>query len=499
MEKRFVSIWFRYLLTDWQTLRRPELKNVPFVFTGKDGARLIVKAANPIAIQEGVTAGMPAADAKAIVAGLQLLDERPALTGKLLAAIGEWCIRFTPIVMVDMPDGLLMDVSGCAHLWGGEPPYLKEIVTRLRAAGYDTRIGIASTPGAAWAVARFGKNGPIVPPGKQLEALLPLPTAALRIEPQVQLRLHKMGFWQIGSFIHMDRRMLFRRYGIGLLDRIEQALGFKEEVLTPIQVIPPYQERLPCLEPIRNAAGIEIAIGQLLESLCKRLHSEGKGVRAAKVSCHRVDGQVESIEIGTTSASGNVAHLLGLFRLKISSIAPGLGIELFVLDSKVENATQEQHALWGGGTGVGHAAVNELLDRIAGKIGPGVIHRYLPDAHHWPERSIRKAQSITEQPAMAWRTDIQRPVQLLADPENITVSAPIPDYPPMNFIHKGVLHEISKAEGPERIEQEWWLENGEHRDYYVVEDREGRRYWLFRSGHYGEKARFNWYLHGYFA
>src|SRR5690349_21739837 len=129
MEKRFVSIWFRYLLTDWQTLRRPELKNVPFVFTGKDGARLIVKAANPIAIQEGVTAGMPAADAKAIVAGLQLLDERPALTRKLLAAIGEWCIRFTPIVMVDMPDGLLMDVSGCAHLWGGEPPYLKEIVT----------------------------------------------------------------------------------------------------------------------------------------------------------------------------------------------------------------------------------------------------------------------------------------------------------------------------------------------------------------------------------
>ena len=500
MQKRFITIWFRHLTTDWLTLRRPELKNTAFVFATPQHGRKVITATNAIAEGHGVMAGMPVADAKAMVPDIEVFDEKPERVEKLLRGLGEWCIRYTPLVSVDLPDGLILDISGCAHLWGGERAYLKEIVTRLRSSGYDVRAAIADTIGAAWAITRFGKVTPIIESGAQTAAMLPLPAAALRLEPAVLARLHKLGLRTIGSFIGMQRSALRRRFGEGLLLRLAQAVGQAEEYVQPLQVPEPFQERLPCMEPIRTAPGIEIAIQRLLETLCLRLQQEGKGIRTALLKCYRLDGNIQQVEIGTNRATHHTVHLFKLFQLKIASITPALGIELFVLEAlKVEDVEPSQEALWAKDPGLDDEGVAELLDRISAKVGAGTIHRYLPDEHYWPERSIRTAPTLQEPPATAWRNDRPRPVKLLARPEAVEVTAPIPDYPPLMFRYKGKAHYIRKADGPERIEREWWLDSGEHRDYYNVEDEEGQRYWLFRSGHYSGAETKQWFLHGYFA
>lgn len=499
-EKRFASIWFRHLTTDRHTLRRPTLHDTPFVLAAPLHGRLVVTAANPSAMAQGITARMVVADAKAAIPGLLVMPDPPGLARRLLEALGLWCIRYTPAVAIDPPDGLILDTTGCTHLWGGERAYLKEIVTSLRGRGYDTRVAMADTIGAAWAVARFGQDTLIVGRGEHRDILMPLPPVALRLSPSTVERLDKLGLRTVGNFMGMPRTVLSRRFGECLLQRLRQALGQEDEPIQFLKPIPPYEERLPCLEPIRTAGGIEIALQLLLERLCKRLAGEGKGLRTAILSCYRIDGKTVQVAIGTNRATAHMPHIFRLFTLKVPQIEPALGIEFFLLEAlEVEDAGPMQEALWVGVPGLEGTALAQLLDRLTGKIGACTIHRYLPAEHHWPERSIRLAAPINEKPTSDWHSDKPKPTRLLAKPEPIEVSAPIPDYPPMLFRYRGEVHPIKKADGPERIAREWWMESGEHRDYYYVEDDRGQRYWLFRSGHYGDDRPQQWYIHGFFA
>lgn len=500
MPKRFLSIWFRHLQTDWFTRRQPKLAYIPFILTSPDHGRMVVRAASALAQTQGITVGMAVADARAIVPSLQVLDDDPELTVKALKGLAEWLIRYTPAVSIDLPSGLILDISGCAHLWGGEKQYMASIQQRLIDFGYANRIAIADTIGAAWAIARFGRDATIIETGEQTKALLSLPPAALRLETETVERLEKLGLRQVKNFISIPRPSLRRRFGLQILQRLDQALGQEEEWIDPVLPIEPYQERLPCLEPIVTATGIEIALQRLLTSLCQRLQQEQKGLRMASFKCYRIDGKIQTIDIGTHRPSCNSKHLFKLFQIKIDSIEPALGIELFTLDaSKVEVLSAAQEKLWQDSSSLDNIDLSELLDRIGGKIGANNIHRYLPAEHYWPERSFKQASSINETCPTSWKLDRPRPLQLLARPEMIEVTAPIPDYPPMNFRYKGKLHKIIKADGPERIEQEWWLQQGQHRDYYAVEDDDGHRYWLFRSGHYDSAKSYQWFIHGFFA
>lgn len=495
---RYMAIWFRYLLTDGFALEHPAFKDIAFVMAVPEHGRMVIRAANAKAEADGIGAGMVVADARAIFPSLQVMDAKDGMETELLDTLARWCLRYTPDVAVDLPDGLLLDITGCAHLWGGERAYLKEIVLKLRAMGYDVRAAVADTIGAAWAVAHYGKQAPIILPGKQKEALSALPPAALRLDPVITEKLHKLGLYTIGSFIDMPAASLRRRFGQEILERTGQALGTAMETIQPLRPAAPYEERLPCLEPIRTAAGIGIAIRKLLEALCHRLSREGKGLRNAVLTCHRIDNEVQKVHITTGRASRDTEHLFKLFELKIPTIRPALGIELFLMEATVTEAlTASQEALWHVAAR-DEKAVAELLDKITGKLGPGKAHRYLPVESYEPERSIREAAGLDEQPETPWRTDRPRPVCLLPVPEKIDVTAPVPDYPPMLFRHKNVLHRIVKADSPERIEREWWLQDGMHRDYFSVEDESGARFWLFRLGHFNDE-RSDWYLHGYFA
>jgi protein ImuB len=498
MSRRFMSIWFHRLATDRLTLCQPVLQGTAFVLAAQQRGRMVIHAASAAAQQHGIRAGMVVADAKAVFPSLQVIADDPANNAPLLERLAMACLRYTPIVALDAPDGLVLDISGCAHLWGGEQSYLEAAQQQLHKAGYHTAIAIADTIGTAWAVARYGPPATIIAPGAQLEALLPLPAAALRLEPAIVQRLDKLGLYRVQHFIHMSRSALRRRFGASLLDRVDQALGAALEVIEPVHPVPPYQERLPCLEPVRTAPVIERAIGHLLELLCRRLASEHMGLRAAVLKAYRTDGAVQQLQVQTGRASRSPDHLIRLFALRIVTLEPDLGFEVFVLEATiVEEMNAQQDELWQLHN-KNTSAIAELLDRIKAKIDTATIARFLPAAHHWPERSLQVTASLQQQADVPWQSVLPRPIHLLARPESIEVTVPRPDYPPIMFRYKGQLHTIRKADGPERIAPEWWLEQNTFRDYYCVEDEAGCRYWVFRSGSY-EVEDPVWFMHGFFA
>ncbi len=500
MNKRFVAILFRHLKTDWMIHQQSHLKGVPFVLALPDHGRMRITEVSALAKTKGIHTGMVVADARIILPDVKVIDDAPELANKLLNKLCLWCIRYTPITASTGSDGLILDVTGCAHLWGSEEAYLKEIIDKLKSFGYHIRAAMADTIGTAWAISRYGKIKAIIKAGEQAEAIMNLPPVALRLDIEILERLHKLGLYQIGSFMNMQRSVLRRRFGQQLLLRLDQALGHEEEIIQPVIPIEAYHERLPCLEPIQTKTGIEIALQRLLETLCMRLQKEGKGLRSATFKGYRVDNKIEQLNIITNHPSNSIHHLFKLFELKIETIEPGLGIELFTLEaSKVEDVLSLQETLWTANSSLESKEVAELLDSLQSRFGNDIIHRYLADEHHLPERSIKEAISLKEKPSIAWRTDKLRPIQLLKEPQPIEVTAPIPDYPPMNFRYKGKLHKVLKADACERIESEWWLDGGLHRDYYIVEDEEGKRYWLFRLGHYNEEEKPAWFIHGFFA
>lgn len=499
MSKRFVSIWFPHLKTDWFTLRQPELKNIPFVLRAPFHGRMMITAANICAEQNSIHAGMVLADARAILPDLEVADDIGDLEIRLLKKLATWCIRFTPFTCVDLPDGILLDASGCAHLWGGEINYINDITKKLNDRGYDVNIAMSDTIGLSWGLARYAGGSLVVKSEDHIDCLMNLPPEALRVDESSIERLHKLGLHKVGQFIRIPRKSLRRRFGKEFISQLDKAIGSEIEVIEPIHPPEPFSERLPCMEPIVTAIGIEIALKELLEKLCLRLQQDQKGIRNVILRCFRVDGKTEEVSIATSRPSHHVDHLFKLLSVKLSGIEPALGIELFALDAtKVEEHLPEQSGMWGVSADHVDTQVSELIDRLANRVGMNSFKRYLPSEHYWPERSVRTATNLHEEKTIEWPIDKRRPVHLLAVPEKIEVTAPIPDYPPMLFRLKGKVHQVVKADGPERIEQEWWIQRGQHRDYYCVEDESGCRYWLFRLGHYHDKT-YQWFLHGYFA
>lgn len=493
-------IWFPYFHTDLVAVKDPRVHQHPFVLKEHLHGRMVIRALNLPALRQGLTKGQSIADASAIVPELQVHELDDGFAEKALEKLGRWCIRFSPVVGLAAPDGLIMESSGCAHLWGGEDAYLQGIKTKIESFGFSVRMAMADSIGVAWALAHQSVLQIHIAHGKTPPAFLELSIEGLRLSDNILDQLLILGLKKIRQLYALPLSVLSKRFPSLLRERILQASGETEEYFSPIELPEPYVVRLPCMEPIITRTGVDIALERTMTDLIVLLQNNQLGIRKALFTAFAADGKQYHAEILTNRPSLNREHLLKLFALRLDGIEYSAGIEVFLLTATLTETYQpSQEKMWQGPAGLHHHLIAEWIDQIEMRYGRSVVSRYIPSEHHLPEKAFKESTHLQEEAKTNWHAPARRPIQLIHPPEKIEVTAPIPDYPPMMFRHKGKLHKIITADGPERIEQEWWVGTGKHRDYYIVEDEEGKRYWLFRSGHYDEAKTYTWYLHGYFV
>ncbi len=482
----------------------PMMHTVPLILAEAIGQRQLIAAACPAALALGLVPGMAITQARALVPDLDIRPADPGADGAVLDGLTLHAVRhWTPTAAPSGADGLWLDLSGAAHLHGGEVRFCARLVRFCRRFGYTARVAVAGTPGAAHALARYGREAvTIVPTGGEAQAISALPPAALRLSPDAITAAQRFGFDRIADLLPMPRGPLARRLGLASVTRLDAALGRVAEPIVPVvpKETPVAKRRL--LEPIGTAEAIEQVIADLLADMILLLQARGRGVRTLVLLLERIDGSEQRLAIGTACATRDAAHLARLFHLRIERIDPGDGIETMRLAA---TRTDPLGATAVAGDLTGEAAVPDvatLVDQIAGRVGEAALFTAAPVESDVPERAVHRAPPL-EAPTgwPAWR----RPARLLSRPEPLTgVLALLPDAPPRRFTWRGQVHAVVAGDGPERIHGEWWRRDGEVwavRDYFRVEDERGARFWLFRRGDGVEPATgdFSWYLHGLFG
>lgn len=457
----------------------------------------MVAAACPAAQALSLRPGLPLAEARARVPGLAAEPADPEGDAAALRDMATWALRWTPLAAPDDPDGLLLDVTGAAHLRGGEAALLRALLGRLRGPGLSARAAVAGTPGAARAVARFGAGG-VVPPGGEGAALAPLPAAALGLAPGAVRGLRALGVDTVAQLAALPRGPLVRRFGPEVLLRLDRALGRLPEPVQPWSPPDAIQPRLAFAEPLLTAPALAIATDRLAGMACAALLARGLGARRLDLLAERVDGTAQAIRVGIARPTRDAAHIAALLRARIEQLEPGWGIEALRLLVHPEPLAPGQ-------SGMGEAAPDlaALVDRLAARFEGARVFTVIPVESRVPERSQRRAPPLHVAGHAAWPAQLPRPVRLLHPPEPIEALAALPDRPPAAFTWRHVRRRVRHADGPERIAGEWWRRDGEWRalrDYWAVEDEHGRRYWLFRRGDGEESATgdLSWFLHGLF-
>jgi protein ImuB len=475
------------------------------ITAASDGRRMAVAAADRAAMALGIRPAMALAHARAMVPGLAVVDADPEGDAAALARLAAWCLRYAPLTAADPPDGVWIDITGCAHLHGGEAALRADLLERLAGGGGHARAAIADTPGAAHAMARFAPAAAsVVAPGAQAASIATLPAGALRLPPETVAALRRLGFDRIGQLADTARGPLVRRFGRLVALRLDQASGRVFESIAPAVPDDMVTHRLSFVEPLLTAPAFGQVIDELLKTVCAQLEAAGQGARRLDLLFERVDGSVQAIRIGTAAPSRQAAHLARLLRERLEEIDPGLGVEAMQLRVPLAEAQllhQSTAALAGEAGPANDIAV--LVDRIENRLGPGSVWRASAVESDVPERSVASVPAIGRRPVSSWPPALPRPVRLLDPPQPVDVLALLPDHPPAAFIWRGKRHRVRRADGPERIHGEWWRRRAEAaalRDYFAVEDEDGSRFWLFRRGDGTDQATgdLRWFLHGLF-
>ncbi len=531
---------------------------------GTGGLR--IAALNEAAEALGLAVGEPLADARAKAGFVQVRDADPAADDAALRRLALWATRYTPTASPwgedNGADGFFLDIEGAAHLFGGEEALLADLASRLtKNFGLPARLAVADTAGAAWALSRFHKHKApsfILPSGQEAAALAPLPTAALRLQPETRATLRRLGFKTVGALLDKPRAPFAARFTAELLRRIDQALGRIDEPLVPIVAPPVYHALRYLPEPIFTHEAIIAHASRLMHSLTHVLTRDDVGARSLRLCLYNVDGAVEAIDIGLTLPTRSVDHVARLIALKLETLVASydarfgfeaVGLAVTCAEPMPAQQTEfpssppsdpscacEAGSEWGDGDRTERRAA--LIDALRQRLGPASVRRFEAVASHWPERAevlspIDGAaaapsfdQQVLDQQALDQQTVQPRPLLILPHAEPAEeVLALIPDGPPRRFSWRGTTYEITGAQGPERIGAEWWRphlsahsrasghpddfapgprfrgdERQQTRDYYLVEDSAGQRFWLYREGLYGrETTQARWFVHGLFA
>jgi protein ImuB len=479
------------------------LPETPVVVVSRSGSKRTVTAIDAAAFKAGVRIGMAAAKAQAMISGLHLIDADPAGDALAIERLALWMLRqYTPVVAIDAPDGIVMETEGADHLRGGELPMLTGLVNALRGRGLHARAAIADTWGSAHAIARATRREVIVVPvGETAKAVVNLPISSLRLSPDIVSGLTVLGFRTVGELSATPRAPLALRFGPELGRKLDQMFGRLAEPIDPIRTADLIEVIRSFSEPIGAAETIAKYIGKLVVELCAALETRGQGVRRADLIIYRVDNTLQSLRAGTAKPVRDVPRLTKLLCSSIEKIDPGFGIEKLSLTATMIEPFEEKQSI--------SSLVEEmivdvtpLLDSL-GNRGQR-MYRLAPVESDVPERNVGRVSPVSEKLGQAWPTRWPRPSRMLAHPERIEVIALTPDHPPASMTWRGKRRRIKRGDGPERVFGEWWVRSSEMeavRDYYAVEDEDGNRFWVYRSGDGVDPATgtAKWFLHGIYG
>ncbi|MFS0850089.1 DUF6504 family protein [Novosphingobium panipatense] len=516
--RRVVSLYLPTWATD--RIRRragrppegePAPLDAPLVTALPDHGRRVLADVDLAARRLGIVPGMTVTRARSMAPDLQVVDAD--LEGDLegLRRLALWAgKRYSPVVAADPPSGIWIDITGCAHLFDGEAPMLKDMMRRVLASGTACQVAVADTAGCAHAVARMVPSGrpSIIDAGGARKALSILPVSALRIEPGVAAELHRMGFERIEQLIAQPRAPLAKRFGRQLYKRLDQALGQVPEPIEPIFAAELPRVRRGLLEPVGTADALTQVIGDLADDIVRLMVKAGVGARRLDLYFQRVDGHVQAVRVGTATPTRDTKHITKLLAQRLDTVDPGLGIEAMTMVASLVQpmaASQVGSILTSDRRGPDLAAI---VDTLANRFGARQLYRPRPYESTMPEREIRYVPAMAPPSGAGWDDDLPRPSRMINPPEPVEVMAMVPDSPPAMFIWRGKRHRVAQADGPERLHGEWWRDGGHEannaqsvRDYFQVETTTGGRYWLFRLGD-GERASsgpMKWFIHGAFA
>jgi protein ImuB len=519
-DQRILALGFPYLATDriarrlwgmsWRSKGRPD--HPPILCAGRRDNALRLTALDEKAKTCGLKRGQGLAEARAMFPDIDVFDEDETADLALLEAIADWCDRYTPFVALDGKDGLFLDITGCAHLFGGEERMLRDVLARLGQMGFDARGAISSSPGLSWAVSRFGRSS-VVAREEMTSVLGMLPVQALRIEEATIASLCKLGLKRVSDLIAMPRAPLARRFGTQLLLRIDQALGMNEEAISPRRPLAALSAQRQLAEPIQAEAHILDMAGEIATSLKLGLEARGLGGRVFELVLFRVDGRVFRIAAGTSRPLRDPGRIAGLFAERLNSVHDeldaGFGFELLrinVLQHDTFDTLQSDFD----GEGAKEVSLSDFIDRVSARLGADCLQVYRLHQSHIPERAETLVPAIAAKPqgqqqvkdSFSFMPRSDRPLRLLRRPEPMQAfAATVPDGPPQRFRWRHVVHDVIRAEGPERISPEWWRDddNAEERDYFRLESDTGRLFWIFRLGRYDADKPATWRMHGFFA
>lgn len=462
-----------------------------------------IAAMNEAAKALGLKPGTGIADARAMYPHIEIIEADPEADALLLSGIADWCDRFTPLVGMDSPDGLFLNIAGCAHLFGGEVEMVAEITKGLKAQGLAVAAGLASTPGAAWAAAHYRPG--IVAPGGEAALLAPLPLAALRCDAATCTGLESVGLSAVGSIMSAPRAPLVRRFGPELVRRLDQALGSVEEAISPRLPVPPLSAERRLAEPIGLIEDIERLTRLLANRLKADLERRGEGARYLQLSLFRVDGDVARLALETARPVRDPALIEKLFREKlgVTPIDAGFGFDMVRLSVLVADRMEAAQTDLAGDRIDLEGDIGHFVDRVRARLGRAAAVQPVLLESHVPERAVRhmpygETATMTQSEIAILK---ERPLRMFEHPEPVEAVASVPDGPPVTFRWRRVQYRVARAEGPERIAPEWWHDDDSNtRDYFRVEDETGRRFWLYRDGLYESEAENpRWFLHGVFA
>lgn len=476
----------------------------PMVLIAREGRKRVVVAADPAARAQGISSGMAATMAQALVAGLVVRDADQQADAAALSRLALWLLRrYAPVVATDAPDGLMIDITGAAHLHGGERRMLGDLVERLIMVGITARVAVAPTYGAANALARFKAEAVTVSSADDLAQLAVLPIAALRLPPAMIDGLRRLGFESVGELSATPRAPLALRFGSDVGRRLDQMFGRSSEPFDLLEAPELISVRQAFAEPIAAPETIARYIAKLVDLLCTELEERGLGARKLDLLFHRVDDAVQAVRVGTAKPVRDRKRLTRLLCDRIETVSPGFGIETMVLSAPIAEPLDYSVARSSLVDAVA-PDISELIDVLANRVGDDRLYRVTSVGSDVPERSIRRVAATAPPLQQSWSGEWPRPSRLFSTPERVETVALLPDHPPAAFTWRGIRRRVKRADGPERVFGEWWKREAEGsaiRDYFQVEDDVGERFWLFRSGD-GEDpdtGEQGWFIHGIFG